>query len=152
MAGPCCTPRSPSRRSLGSLTIPHLAAVALLTGVAAGISGPAEMSSLRSVVSREQLPTALSQSQARQHVASLLGGPLGGILYGVARWAPFAFDAISFAASWFALGRMRTDLSAPERVGLPHARASRTQDVAGRHPLHPAPGRTSGRWPSSARR
>jgi MFS family permease len=103
----------------GSLTIAHLAAVALLTGVATGISGPAEMSSLRSVVSREQLPTALSQSQARQHVASLLGGPLGGILYGVARWMPFAFDAVSFAASWFALGRMRTDLSAPERVGPP---------------------------------
>ncbi|MEO6511162.1 MAG: MFS transporter [Nocardioides sp.] len=112
---------------VGSLTIPHLAVVALLTGVATGVAGPAEMSALRSVVSREQLPTALSQSQARQHVASLLGGPLGGILYGVARWIPFAFDAVSFAASWVALGRIRTDLSAPLREG---PRRKPTQDIA----------------------
>ena len=56
------------------------------------------MSAIRSVVRPEDLSTALSQSQARQHIASLVGGPLGGILYGVTRWVPFAFDAVSFAA------------------------------------------------------
>jgi MFS family permease len=103
--------------ALGALTIPHLAVVALLTGVASGLSGPSEMSAVRSVVRREELATALSQSQARQHIASLVGGPLGGILYGVTRWLPFAFDAISFALSWVLLGRLRTDLSAPQHDG-----------------------------------
>ena len=72
---------------------------------------PAEMSAVRTVVPTEQLPTALSQQQARQHVASLLGGPLGGALYSVTRWVPFLFDAVTFAVSWVLLGRIRTDLS-----------------------------------------
>ncbi len=133
---------------VGSLTIPHLAAVALLTGVATGISGPAEMSSLRSVVSREQLPTALSQSQARQHVASLLGGPLGGILYGVARWVPFAFDASPSrrrGSRWAGCGRT----CPPRSVSARRASPRRTWPKAS---ASSCPGRTSGRWPSSARR
>ncbi len=105
--------------ALGALTVPHLVVVALLTGVAGGLAAPAEISSIRSVVRPEDLSTALSQSQARQHIASLAGGPLGGVLYGVTRWIPFAFDAVSFAVSWVLLGRLRTDLSAPRREGPP---------------------------------
>ncbi len=93
--------------------VPHLLVVAFLTGVGAGVFAPSEISAIRTVVHAEQLPTALSQSQARQHVASLLGGPLGGALYGVTRWLPFAADAVSFAICWVLLGRLRTDLSAP---------------------------------------
>ena len=105
--------------ALGVLTVPHLVVVALLTGVAGGLAAPAEISSIRSVVRPDELSTALSQSQARQHIASLAGGPLGGVLYGVTRWVPFAFDAVSFALSWVLLGRLRTDLSAPRREGPP---------------------------------
>jgi len=96
---------------LGGLTVPHLFAVALLTGVCAGLFAPAEMSAVRTVVPREQLPTALSQQQARQHVASLVGGPLGGAMFSMTRWVPFLFDAVTFAVSWVLLGRIRTDLS-----------------------------------------
>jgi predicted MFS family arabinose efflux permease len=102
---------------LGELTVPHLFVVALLTGVCAGVFTPAETSAVRDVVPTEQLPTALSQQQARQHVANLLGGPLGGLLYAVTRWAPFLFDAITFAVSWVLLGRIRTDLSPAPRTG-----------------------------------
>jgi MFS family permease len=100
---------------LGALTVPHLFVVGVLTGVCAGVFAPAEMSAVRAVVPREQLPTALSQQQARQHVASLVGGPLGGALYSVTRWVPFLFDAVTFAASWVLLGRIRTDLSPAAR-------------------------------------
>ena len=103
---------------LGALTVPHLFAVALLTGVCAGVFTPAEMSAVRTVVPTEQLPTALSQQQARQHVANLVGGPLGGLLYAVTRWAPFLFDALTFAVSWVLLGRIRTDLSPAPRTGV----------------------------------
>ncbi len=97
--------------ALGALTVPHLFVVALLTGVCAGLFAPAEMSAVRAVVPTEQLPSALSQQQARQHVASLVGGPLGGALYAVTRWVPFLFDALTFAVSWVLLGRIRADLS-----------------------------------------
>jgi MFS family permease len=101
--------------AIGALTLPHLVAVALVAGVAAGAFNPAQLSAIRSVVSTEDLPTALSQNQARQHVASLLGGPLGGALYAVTRWLPFAVDAITFAVACVTVSRVRTDLSAPRR-------------------------------------
>jgi MFS family permease len=95
------------------ITLPHLLAVAVLTGVGVGVFSPAEVSAVRAVVPDEDLPAALAQNQARQHVASLVGGPLGGALFGLVRWLPFAADAVSYAASWLLLGRIRTDLSAP---------------------------------------
>jgi predicted MFS family arabinose efflux permease len=105
-----------------ALTLPHLLVVALLTGVAAGVFAPAEMAAVRAVVPREDLPTALSQQQARQHVAALLGAPLGGALYGVTRWLPFAADAVTFAVSWLLLGRIRTDLRPPRTSAPRHPR------------------------------
>ncbi|MCW2845015.1 MAG: major facilitator superfamily 1 [Nocardioides sp.] len=111
----------------GALTLPHLLVVALLTGMAAGTFAPAETSAVRTVVPTEDLPTALSQNQARQHVASLVGAPLGGLLYGATRWLPFAADAVSYAVSFVLLGRIRADLSASRSTG-PRRRAR--QDIA----------------------
>lgn len=95
----------------GVLTLPHLLAVALLTGIATGLFSPAEYAAIRTVVATDELPTALSQQQARQHVAALVGGPLGGALFGLARWAPFAADAVTYVLGWLLLGRVRADLS-----------------------------------------
>ncbi len=95
----------------GALTVPHLMAVAFLTGACAGAFAPAEVSAVRTVVPTADLPAALSTNQARQHLASLLGGPLGGALYTLTRWLPFAADAASYAVAWVLLGRLRTDLS-----------------------------------------
>jgi MFS family permease len=105
--------------ALGSLTVPHLAAVALLTGIAQGVFQPAQMAAIRTVVTTDELPTAFSQNQARQHVASLIGGPLGGALYAVRAWAPFAVDAISYCVSCLTLSRIRTDLRPQPREGAP---------------------------------
>src|SRR3954453_5216550 len=116
---------------LGVLTVPHLFVVGVLTGVCAGVFAPAEMSAVRTVVPSDELPVALSQQQARQHVASLVGGPLGGALYSVARWVPFLFDALTFAVSWVMLGRIRTALSPvaqPAEAGALRRRAR--DDVA----------------------
>ncbi|GAA3677373.1 MFS transporter [Nocardioides ginsengisoli] len=115
--------------ALGALTIGHLLVVLLATGVVTGLFGPAEYSSIRAIVSDDELPTALSQQQARQHVAALLGGPLGGALYGLARWAPFATNAVMYAVGWLLLGRVRADLAArPATPGAPAARP--LQDIA----------------------
>jgi MFS family permease len=95
------------------LSMPHVLVVALLTGAGAGVFMPAENSAVRSVVAPGHLATALSQNQARQHVAGLVGGPIGGALLSLARWLPSAVDAVTYAVSWVLLGRIRTDLSAP---------------------------------------
>lgn len=105
--------------ALGVLSLVHLAAVALAGGVARGLFQPAQMAAIRTVVATEDLPTAFSQNQARQHIASLLGGPLGGLLYAVRAWAPFAADAISYAVSCLTLSRIRTDLRPHPREGAP---------------------------------
>jgi len=102
---------------LDALTVPHLAAVALLTGMAQGVFQPAGLAAIRAVVPTEQLPTAFSQNQARQHIASLLGGPLGGLLYAVRAWAPFLVDAVSYAVSCLTVSRLRTDLRPVPREG-----------------------------------
>lgn len=108
--------------ALGQLTIAHLVIVGLISGGCAGTFGPAETSAVRSVVPEEQLATALSQNQAREHVAGLLGGPLGGVLFAITRWLPFVADAVSFVVSWVMVGRIRTDLSPIEHAG-PRPRA-----------------------------
>jgi len=97
--------------SVGALTIPHLVAVGLVAGAAVGVFGPAQISAIRSVVPTALLPAALSQNEARQHVAGLLGGPLGGLLLTVARALPFAVNATTAAVSCWTLSRIRTDLS-----------------------------------------
>jgi MFS family permease len=102
----------------GALTLTHLALAALVAGAGTGLKEPAEAAAIRSVVPREQLPTALSQAQARQHVAALAGGPLGGVLYGLARWLPFLADVVSYGIALLQVARVRADLSpAPRPAG-----------------------------------
>lgn len=114
----------------GALTVPHVLVVALLTGAAAGLFGPAEISAVRTIVDTEDLPTALSQNQARQHIAALVGAPLGGVLYAVTRWLPFAVNTVTFAVSWVLLGRIRADLSAPARPAGAPGRPTLRQNLA----------------------
>jgi MFS family permease len=92
------------------LTVPHLLVVALGCGVVGGIFTPAEAAAVPRVVAPPDLPTAMSQNQAREAIASLLGGPVGGALFAIARWLPFAADAVSYAACWLLVGRLRTPL------------------------------------------
>ena len=116
----------------GSLTLPHLLAVALLTGVGAGAFAPAEISSIRTVVPARTCRPPSARTRRGSTSPRLLGAPLGGLLYGVTRWLPFAVDAVSFAVSWVLLGRIRADLSAPAATG-PDAARGRTSPRALRY-------------------
>lgn len=95
------------------LTWPHLVVAAFLTGAAGTFYDPAETAAIRAAVPAEQLPTAFSQNQTRQHLAALLGPPVGGALYALARLLPFVFDALTYTVSTLALTRLRTPLPAP---------------------------------------
>jgi predicted MFS family arabinose efflux permease len=86
----------------GWLRLPALLAVALIAGVAEAFIQPAAAAAVRAVVPRQQLPVALARMQARDHVAQLVGPPLGGALFAVAHGLPLAVDAATYAV--FAVG------------------------------------------------
>ena len=105
---------------------------------------------------RSSPPRTCRRRSARTRRASTSrrcsAAPLGGVLYAVTRWLPFAVDAVAFAVSLVLLGRIRTDLARPRRTGPP--RGPRARRRRG-HPLHPGAAvlpRAAGlvaRWPTS---
>ncbi len=80
----------------GHAQIGFLIAAGLASGMAAGFVSGAATPALRRIVPREQITTATGQMMGRDLAADLVGGPLGGILFAVTRWFPFAGDAVSF--------------------------------------------------------
>src|SRR5207248_3382337 len=62
-----------------------------------------ESAALPQIVPREQLPQAIAQNQARMQGAGLVGAPLGGALFGIARSLPFVADTASYAVSFVSL-------------------------------------------------
>lgn len=99
----------------GHLTAAQLYAVSFVEGTLFIFFGLAETSSLTRVVPASQLPTAIAQSQATDATAVLVGPPLGGLLYGIARMLPFVADAVSYAASVLSVLCLRARLQ-EERV------------------------------------
>ena len=74
-------------------------AVTVANSVFGAPFGPAASASLRQVVPKEQLGTALSLSQARTAAITLSGPLLGAGLYTVTPALPFLVDALSYVAS-----------------------------------------------------
>lgn len=68
---------------------------------------PAEMAAVSQLVPADQLSDAFARNEARSYGASLGGPPLGGLLYGVGRAVPFAFDAFSYLISFVAIASIR---------------------------------------------
>jgi MFS family permease len=99
----------------GRLTAVQLYAVSFLEGTLSIFFGLAETAALPRVVPREQLAAAVSQGQAAEATASLVGPALGGMLFGLARALPFVADAVSYAVSVCSLFWIRTRFQA-ERV------------------------------------
>src|SRR6185437_14373289 len=81
---------------LGHLSAAQLYVVSFVEGIAFIFFGLAETACLTRVVPPEQLPVAIAQSQATDATATLIGPPLGGLLYGMAQGLPFLVDAISY--------------------------------------------------------
>lgn len=58
-----------------------------------------ERGALPHLVAPEQIQDAVAQNEARYFSASIIGPPLGGILFSAARALPFVIDAVSFVCS-----------------------------------------------------
>jgi MFS family permease len=93
--------------ALDSITFAHLAVVAFVQMTCASFYGTASEGAVRSVVPRDQLEAAAGAMQTRVASARLIGPPLGGALFGVARLLPFLADAISYVVSIVTLAAIR---------------------------------------------
>ena len=90
-----------------ALTMPQLYVVVTLAGVLGTIFSVANTAALPNVVTRDQLPAALSQSQAAYSSVRTFGSLLGGTLYSIGNVFPFLVNAVSFGVSVFSLGLIR---------------------------------------------
>jgi MFS family permease len=97
---------------LGRPSYLQIAGVAFLDGALFAVTFVCERGALSRVVSADQLPEAVAQTQAREFAAILAGPPLGGLLFAASRALPFIADAGSFLASMIGLSATRSDFQA----------------------------------------
>lgn len=73
--------------------------IAFCSAVCLGISQPTGLAAIKQLVPPEQLTQATAQNQIRFFGATMVGPPIGGSLFGIARAFPFLGAAISFLVS-----------------------------------------------------
>jgi MFS family permease len=100
---------------LDGATVVHLAAVAAVLGGCRALFEPAEDASLPALVAESQLATAVATNSARSSVGQMAGTALGGVLFAVARWAPFLLDLLTHVIAFVTLLFLRL----PARVVEP---------------------------------
>jgi MFS family permease len=88
----------------------HLASVGFIQGAAFAFYIGASRGATRRIVTPEQLPGAMARTQARDRAATMIGPPIGGALFGVAQFLPFACDSGSFGAIALAAALLRKPL------------------------------------------
>ncbi len=109
--------------AFGDPSVPQLVAVAISEGILEVFSALSERRFVCSLAEPEKVASTLARSEARTHMAILIGRPLGGLLFGLGRALPFFADAISFAVSVGTLlrignrGRTRPEKAANRRLG-----------------------------------
>jgi MFS family permease len=96
----------------GVISLPILFMVAALLGVARAFAGPALGALAPNLVPREILPKAIAMSSMAWQSGSIAGPAIGGSLYDLTPHLPYAFSAILFGLSTFAMFLIR-------RVPLP---------------------------------
>jgi MFS family permease len=115
---------------LDALSFYQLMVVAFVERTCSIAFAPAERAALSRIVPREQLEEAVARNDARESTATLLGPPLGGVLFGLARSAPFVADAISYLVSLVAVVALRTPLSPEPVQRRPHLRTEVREGVS----------------------
>jgi MFS family permease len=109
--------------ALGAVWIPQLMLAAFVESSLTIFYTLSERGGVRNLVPKSQLPTALSQNEARGRVAALCGQPLGSLVFGLGQWLPFAFTSFSHVFALAGLACIKKDLQTarkakPDRVLL----------------------------------
>lgn len=90
-----------------ALTMLQIYVVVIIAGILGTIFSVANAAALPNIVTQDQLPTALSQSQATYTGIRTFGSLLGSTLYGLGEVFPFLANAVSFGASVLSLSLIR---------------------------------------------
>lgn len=104
------------------LSLVQLYIVVLIEGTLNVFFDLAETAAVPRVVGKGQLPAAMSQNGATNSACSLLGQPLGGLLYQVGHTVPFLVDAVSYVVSVVSLFFIRAELQGERDVVVPDLR------------------------------
>jgi len=106
----------PIAAAFGYLSVTQLYIVALIEGVLVVFASLAHTSSLPQVVTKEQLPAAVGQTEVTEGTTALLGPPLAGLFFTISSMLPFIADAISYAVSICTLLFIRTPFQTARTV------------------------------------
>jgi MFS family permease len=108
----------------GWVGIPLLMAVGFLLGAGETLFATAAQALLPLLVSREPERLELANGRllgVQTLSGQLVGPPLGGLLFSLARWLPFGVDALSFAASSALIATIPGRYAAGRQEGAPRA-------------------------------
>ncbi|TDV57556.1 MFS transporter [Actinophytocola oryzae] len=98
---------------LDGVSLLHLAVVAAVLGGCRALFEPAEDALLPSLVPESRLATAVATNSARSSIGQMAGTALGGVLFGVARWAPFLLDLVTHVVAFVMLAFLRAPTRPP---------------------------------------
>jgi MFS family permease len=107
---------------VGVLTAWQLAAVLFGVSIITVVFNAAEVGAIRAVVGADQMAPAMAAMQGRSAVASLVAGPVGGVLYAISRAVPFLAGMLGHAAVVVCTALVRAPLNgdlAAARAGHP---------------------------------
>ena len=90
----------------GFINLPILFGVAALLGIARAFAGPAFSALAPNLVPRDLLPRAIALSSTAWQTGAIAGPAIGGILYDVTHFLPYAVSTILFAFSLLCLLRI----------------------------------------------
>jgi len=99
--------------ALGWLSMAQVVVAALIEGSLFVLFDLAEGAALPQLVTKQQVPAAVAQNQAKTQGADLVGQPLGGVLFSAARLLPFGVDAVTYLVSFAALLFIRRPFQQP---------------------------------------
>ncbi|TDC80214.1 MFS transporter [Actinomadura sp. 7K507] len=89
---------------------PLLILAAVIDGSCAVFFRIAELATVRFVVPDGEAENAMGKSEARHHLALVLGRPVGGALFALGRFCPYVLDAFTSLISVFSLLFLNKDL------------------------------------------
>ncbi|MFC4981632.1 MFS transporter [Streptomyces atroolivaceus] len=107
----------------GELSLAHVMVVGFAEGSLTVLNGLASTAAVPNVVHPSQLSVALAGNEARGRAATMIGTPLGGILFGLGRVAPFVLETFAYLVSLVSLLCIRKDFQAARPGDAPRAEA-----------------------------
>jgi MFS family permease len=96
---------------MSMLTVWQLGAVVFVSSILGSFYSPAESAGIRQVVSTEQLGSAMAAMEGRSAVATLIAGPVGGVLYGFSRAWPLIASTVGYGVAGVCAALVRKPLN-----------------------------------------